>query len=98
MIPPSCQPRAIQPAGPEKACGVGMSHNALTVKLRDTLKSESPRTILKSHQGIVGLKSAEKLSPAKLPDDVSMVLPHVNELRICKPWLMRFSSCTWRAL
>src|SRR5205807_9512665 len=97
-MPPNCHPRTTQPAGPPNDFGTGTSQRASIVKVRLKLKSESPHTIRRSHHGMVGLKSAEKLSPAKLPEEVSMVLPQVNELRICKPWLMRFSTCTWRAL
>src|SRR5436853_2331753 len=98
MMPPNCQPLAIHAAGPEMALGVGTSHSTFTVKLRLTLKSASPRTILKSHHGVMAERFEAKLSPAKLPDDVSMVLPHVNEDSTCSPWLMRFSTCTWREL
>src|SRR5205807_5814050 len=84
-IPPNCHPLAIHPAGPENTLAIGTSYRTLTVKLRPTLKSESPRTILKSHHGVMAERFDAKLSPAKLPDDVSMLLPQVNEDNTCKP-------------
>src|SRR5713101_4418364 len=97
-IPPTSHPLAMKATGPWNDAGVGTSHRRLTTRLRETLKSDRPLINFKSHQGMVGFRSPAKLSPAKLPEVVSMVLLQVNETSACKPWLMRFSSSTWRAL
>src|SRR6202171_6451530 len=88
-IPPICHPRAIQPAGLLNDAGVGICHKALITKLRLTSKSDRPLTIFRSHHGTVGLTSPAKLSPAKLPGDVSIVLDHVNEPCTWNPGVMR---------
>src|ERR1700719_4252212 len=96
-IAASSHPRAIQPAGPRNPDGVGTCHRTFITKLRPTLKSESPLRILRSHHGTVGLTSPAKLSPAKLPEDVSSVLLQVNAPCTCNPCLICFTTFTSRA-
>jgi hypothetical protein len=84
-------PRAIKPAGPAKALGVGIWYSILTDRSRVILKSDKPLVIFPAHQGVAAVAADEKLSPAKLPDELSKDFCQVKETSACKPWLIFFA-------
>ena len=62
-----------------------MLYSQLIDRFRVMLKSDSPRVMAGSHHGMAAVGLEEKLSPAKLPYEVSKDFCHVNETSYWKP-------------
>src|SRR5258708_664854 len=94
---PNCQPPNARLPIPPSVFGVGAFHSPLITRFRPTLKPDSPRFKLKSYHG-GAFHSFVKVSAAALPQVSSILLLQVHEHFTCRPWLIRLSSFTCRAL
>src|ERR1700740_2788087 len=90
-------PFAAQASGPEREWGPGICHVPAITKVWEMLKSDRARSSRRSNtwrlDGLV-----RNSSPTMVEELVSMLLPHVYEPRIWKPWAnlcVRLSCRAW---
>ena len=83
-------PRAIHPAGPEKAFGVGIRYKKFADRLRVMFETDNPQFWRLSHHTVAAVAADEKLSPAKLPDELSKDFCQVKETSPVRPWPIVF--------
>src|SRR5258706_10368445 len=82
-IAPSSHPDVTHAAGPDRDFGPGTCQVALRTTVRRMSKSESARLEFRSYQGKLD-SPFENVSPAMLPEPLSMLFPQVND-----PWNWR---------